>query len=593
MPITKHDKQALDQIYSDWSAKYKGRAEDYFAFLYLTKKFKCEVEDIANEVCFGGCDYGIDAYRIDRAARNLYLFQFKWSENHNLFKESMERLAKDGLERVFGSPLADPNQNEMLNTLRAELYECKSLIDRVLIHFVFKGDIEATENSEGLAYRRENLESKIHLLHSFFGRTDVELAVEFVSDRRQAPAVKPAESHSISFTDSSCIRSDDGKREMHVGFLPMMDLYRIYRSLGQRFLDRNIRSGLSADNPPNRKIREALADIVLKQKSPPDVFSFNHNGVTLAAEQLHSIDGRAVVNVPRLLNGAQTITSLAQFLQDNEGHPGLANGAPALESIRLLAKIVIDDPSSDFVTQVTICNNRQNPVEAWNLRANDRIQCDLHDRLKEQVGVFYSRQENAFRNYSADELEEMGYDSSVQRDMRIRPLAQTLLAIQGEIARMSKLPDVFENQKQYEDTFRDAYLHCDARKIVLAYKVGLVLKDPIQRLEEVATQKIRYALPKARNLTWALIIQALLNDPKLADLLDEYGTGLKKENAFREHLRRLASSRLLPILKEVLAKPEHVERMANEKYDFLRTKEVFNQCKDVAYDKFGWTKKSL
>lgn len=593
MPITKHDKQALDQLYSDWSGTYKGRTEDYFALLYLTKKFNCEVEDIANEVCFGGCDYGIDAYHIDRGARNLYLFQFKWSENHNLFKESMERLAKDGLERVFGTPLADPNQNEMLNTLRAELYECKSLIDRVLVHFVFKGDVEATENSEGLAYRRENLENKSHLLHSFFGRTDVELTVEFISDRRQPPTVRPAESHSISFTNSSCIRSDDGKREMHVGFVPMMDLYRIYLSLGQRFLDRNIRSGLSADNPPNRKIREALTDIVLKQKSPPDVFSFNHNGITLAAEQLHVIDGRAVVNVPRLLNGAQTITSVARFLQDNEGHPALANGAPALESIRLLAKIVIDDPSSDFVMQVTICNNRQNPVAAWNLRANDKIQCDLQDRLKEQVGVFYSRLENAFRNYSADELEEMGYDPTVQRDMRIRPLAQTLLAIQGEIARMTQLPEVFENQRHYDDTFRESYLHCDARKIVLAYKVGLVLKDPIQKLEEIASQKIRYAVSKARNLIWALTIQALFNDPRLSDLLDEFGTRLRKETAFREHLRKVASSRLLPILREVLAKPEHAERMSNEKYDFLRTKEIFNQCKDAAYDKFSWTKKSL
>ena len=77
------------------------------------------------------------------------------------------------------SPLANPNQNEIVNTLRAELYECKSLIDRVLVHFIFKGDVEATENSEGLSYRRENLENKCHLLHSFFGRTDVELTVEF------------------------------------------------------------------------------------------------------------------------------------------------------------------------------------------------------------------------------------------------------------------------------------------------------------------------------------------------------------------------------------------------------------------------------
>ena len=101
-------------------------------------------------------------------------------------------------------------------------------------------------------------------------------------------------------------------------------------------------------------------------------------------------------------------------------------------------------------------------------------------------------------------------------------------------------------------------------------RFGLVLKDPIEKLNEVASQKIRYAVQKARNLIWALTIQALFNDPKLSDLLDQFGTGLKKETAFREYLRKLASSRLLPILKkEGLAKPEHAERMANERYDFL------------------------
>lgn len=593
MAITKQDKQALAELHSEWSKTYGGRSEDYFPLLYLTKKFKTTVDAIAGQVCFGSNDYGIDAYYIDREARNLYLYQFKWSENHNLFKESLERLAADGIERIFGNAQADPNQNEVLNTLRAELHEYRSLIDRVLVHFVFKGELEATENSEGLANRRETLESKSHLLHAFFGRDDVELTVEFITDRRQPPALRPAESHPINFTEGAALSSADSAHVMHVGFVPLMDLVRIYRSLRERCLDRNIRSGLSPDNPPNRKIREALGEIVLKQSIPPDVFAFNHNGVTLAAEKIEFVDGRAILHVPRLLNGAQTITSVAKFVLDHDGHPALKGGGTTLESIKVLAKIVVADPSSEFVTNVTICNNRQNPVDAWNLRANDRIQCDLHDRLKEQVSVFYSRQENAFRNYSADELDEMGYDSRVQRDMRIRQLAQTFLATQGEIGRMSQLPEVFESQRLYGETFRESYLACDARKIVLAYKVGLLLKDPLQRLEEVATQKIRFAVSKARNLVWALLIQAILNDAKLLDLLEEYGTSLKKENGFREYLRKQASSKLLPILKEVLARPEHVDRMANEKYEFLRTKELFTQCKDAAYERFEWIKKSL
>jgi len=35
----------------------------------------------------------------------------------------MERLSKDGLDRVFGNPLADPSKNQFLNYLNAELAE--------------------------------------------------------------------------------------------------------------------------------------------------------------------------------------------------------------------------------------------------------------------------------------------------------------------------------------------------------------------------------------------------------------------------------------------------------------------------------------
>jgi hypothetical protein len=53
----------------------------------------------------------------------------------------------------------------------------------------------------------------------------------------------------------------------------------------------------------------------------------------------------------------------------------------------------------------------------------------------------------------------MGYDSAVQQDMQLRHLAQTFLATQGEVGRMLQLREVFENQKQYDETFKESYLH--------------------------------------------------------------------------------------------------------------------------------------
>ena len=121
MPIKTIDKQRLDSLYAEYHGRYEGRKEDYFALLYMTRKFKVDEEEVAHQVAFGGNDYGIDAYFIDRDARNLYLHQFRWSEDHGQFKGSMERLTKDGLARIFGNPNQDAGQND-LNDKKLPIY---------------------------------------------------------------------------------------------------------------------------------------------------------------------------------------------------------------------------------------------------------------------------------------------------------------------------------------------------------------------------------------------------------------------------------------------------------------------------------------
>jgi len=592
--ITNRDQQELDQLHAEYGPRYKGVKEDYFAILYLTKKFKMSVEDAVNRVAFGNNDYGIDAYHIDREGRNLYLYQFKWSESHNLFKESLDRIADHGIPRIFGDPLQDPKQNELVAQLKAELEEHQALIDRVYVHFVFKGDADAAENSEGLQARREKLTGRKWIISEYFGGREVDVKdVEFISDRRRPPKTNASETHSITVANRVVsAEMPDGEKTLHVCFVPLMDLHRIHKALGLTFLNRNIRAGLSAENPPNKRIREALSNIVMKELEPPEVFTFNHNGITLAAEKVEFKDGQAILKVPRLLNGAQTITSLDKFLEDNDGNPVLKANIKRLEAIRVMTKIVEFDPTSDFVTVVTISNNRQNPVDPWTLRANDEIQCDLQDKFKEELGIFYSRQENSFQGLSDSDLAEMGIEDS-RRDIRIKPLAQTFLAAQGELDRMSRLREVFDNQKFYTEAFNKAYLHANASKIVLSYKVNLVLNSPMEELEEKSPVKLKYAVSRARNLVWALLIQALLNDSKCGEYLDSFGRGLQKENDFRQLMRRLASSKIMPILKAVLNDESYQKKIEDEKYSFLRTKELFRRSMDEAYDRFGWNRKPL
>lgn len=589
MPIKPADQQRLDTIFSEHRLSYAGRREDYFALLYLTRKFGVTVEEVAHQVAFGGNDYGIDAWYLDRRARNLYLYQFKWTEDHGQFKGAMERLARDGIPRIFGNPLQDREQNELLTYLKKELRENRQLVEGVYLHFVFKGDPDAIEKSEGLSHRREELESKAHLIWQYFDGREVTYAVDFIADRPGRKGPPPRQSYPIRIDQAGV--ATHGEHRMHVGFVPLLDLHDIHRNLGHFFFDRNIRAALAPDNPPNRKLREAFDRIVLKEAEEPSVFAFRHNGVTLAAERVEVEEGRMILHVPRLLNGAQTVSSLARFLEQHADNPAVKRNRERLAGINVLAKIVVDDPASDFVTQVTISNNQQNPVHPWALRAMDQRQVDFADKFREEVGVYYSRQEGSFESLSDDDREELGIESS--RDIRIRQLAQTFLAVQGDIANMKNLPEVFESQKLYDTAFRASFLNADARAIVLGYKVGLMLSRATTKLRETLPAKLELAVTPAKNLTWALLLQALLNDRRYPGLLEDYGRGLNKEASFGDVLKQLTANRVAPLIKELCSMPAYQAKATDGRFEFLRTSEAFRRAMDAARDRYGWSKKSF
>ena len=66
--------------------------------------------------------------------------------------------------------------------LKSCLIENEAVIDRVFIHFVFRGDPEEAERSQVLDKLREDLENKKYLIDQHFGRP-VTMVIEFRSSR--------------------------------------------------------------------------------------------------------------------------------------------------------------------------------------------------------------------------------------------------------------------------------------------------------------------------------------------------------------------------------------------------------------------------
>jgi len=376
---------------------------------------------------------------------------------------------------------------------------------------------------------------------------------------------------------------------MTIGFIRLLDLATMYREMGQRFFERNIRAALPEDEAVNRSMQQALKRIVLDGKKDARVFAFDHNGVTLSAEALTANDSQFEITEPRLLNGAQTVTTFTRFLKANEGNQVLNARQDVLESINVMCR-VITDASPGFVTAVTINNNRQNPVNPWNLRANDMIQLQLQDRFRDELEIYYARQERAFENLSDEELEELGITQ--YKAIELTRLARTFLASDGDIDKLTHFREVFEDDRLYNQVFHPSRLRADARKIVLCYKIQFKLRRLTNDIVERGVNKYAY-VQRARNLLWALLCQAILNDRNVEELAENFGRGLSLEAQYTDTLSFYATTRCRFILSDLVADKLYAPKAAEGNYSFMRTNAAYKRSMAIAYKRWRWVEKRL
>jgi hypothetical protein len=583
--------EKLAETCKKFKEQYGGRKEDYFAPLFLAEEHGKNIEDVLSNCSFGSYDYGIDAYYIDKEAKNLYLYQFKWSEKYEGFKESFKRLIDEGIERIFGNPLANPKVSELILKLKRDVGKDKSLIESVYIRFVFNGDVEKARESSYLENLKEDLESKRHFLEQYFENDKINFIIEYLSNKNskniQVSSTKESHQYDISFKLQSEKPANKGK--LYVGFISLFDLYEMNLDMKQGLFERNIRFGLDASLAPNQAIKNSLRDIIIKKKTSPEDFTFLHNGITISAEKLKIENGCAKIIEPRVLNGAQTITILSHFIEKElRKRHDWKECENTLKEIEVIGKI-ITSCSRDFVTQVTISNNKQNPVKAWNLRANDDIQLNFEDIFRKK-SIYYERQENSFENFLEFDLEGLGIDKT-QKPIKVTKLAQTFLAFQGDIGNISNLDNIFGKDDLYEKSFKKSYLEADIRKIIIAYKIQFRLGAIINRLNEKGPDKY-YFIGKAKPLIWALAIQGLLNYDCCDDgFLNNYGSDLSFPQFFVDTIKDIGVKEIRSILSDLIE--ENIGCVNDGKFSFLSKKETFDTCMKIAKKKYRWIRQEL
>ena len=177
--------------------------------------------------------------------------------------------------------------------------------------------------------------------------------------------------------------SDHG--ELFLGFCPIRTIYDYHMNLGKRLktkhnmaiVSSNIRTYLGNLTHTNAALIDAFQE--MEKEGDSSDFPFFHNGMTLTGDDLRlkDRDGRKVLQIerPKIINGAQSLFTYEQYAKKSK-NPVNPN---------VLVKVVVPYPGADsFLRQVTMANNRQNPVYSYHLRAADDLQFFIWQRYQEE-----------------------------------------------------------------------------------------------------------------------------------------------------------------------------------------------------------------
>jgi hypothetical protein len=161
----------------------------------------------------------------------------------------------------------------------------------------------------------------------------------------------------------------------------LANLFFTYRT---RLFQRNVRYFLMARAKSiNFQIQQTASDDVRSKE-----FWYYNNGVTVVCDKFDVAANEQVVSLERMqiINGAQTTYSLFEVYQKNKLKDG----------VEVLLKVIESD-QPEFIDNVTLYTNSQNPVNLRDLCSRDTIQTRIQTALLGPYKYFYERKKGEFQ----------------------------------------------------------------------------------------------------------------------------------------------------------------------------------------------------
>lgn len=334
---------------------------------------KCSHEYAASCVIDGNDDQDIDAVAYDEEQNRLWLIQTKWS---GLAKAKISE--KELKTFTIGADYILKGEHHRFNE-RYRPHEAK--IEAIVENDPRLTLVLALANSHGIHPDHE------HVLDDFsrkFGvwanepaKTEI-YTLDMLKRIAQAGMGEPPIDLDISLRDTV---ARERPHQVYYGTATAAEIAGWYETHGDRLFERNIRGSLGRTTV-NQGIERTLLE------RPERLWDFN-NGITIVAKSGSlSMYGRGVLKDVAIVNGAQTVWSIAQAMKQNPANGDLAG---------VLVKISFTGEDGDaLLREITEATNTQNRVEVRDLASLDEQQEHLRIEFQAELMLEYATRRAEF-----------------------------------------------------------------------------------------------------------------------------------------------------------------------------------------------------
>jgi hypothetical protein len=277
------------------------------------------------------------------------------------------------------------------------------------------------------------------------------------------------------------------RRSAHLdlAYVTLFSLVELYRQRGDILFDKNVRLSLAKTKESRDRLvhpMENTLDLITSGKLSPSIFPFYHIGVTIAAASLTSDETNLLnLEAPSIINGCQTIVITNEYLaklERQKNQPGI----DLFKQIKVVAKVVVGTTSEEL-KEITNSNNRQNPIENWQLFSNEPIHVEIEAALKD-IGIFYERQKGKVDSVMKNADNAKHYDNTGTAYVKVLDLGQIIALSRQNLQWAAKPSEIFLNTENHKKIF-DQQIPKQARDIVFVSNLYKATKRALKNYLEL------------------------------------------------------------------------------------------------------------